>query len=224
MNVILTCEHFSRRVPRSRVTLYAGADETLHSHRGWDIGAPGVFRALEPLAVAAFRGRWSRLLVDLNRSEHHPHCLSEFTRPLPKSERQRLIEKIHRPFRQNVLAAIDAQLASGATVLHLSVHTFTPVLADNVRHADIGLLYDPSRKGEREFAGRWAAELPATWSVRRNYPYRGTADGHTTALRRLLPPDRYLGIELEVNQRMAARPETVGGILRSFSRALQLQA
>jgi len=35
--------------------------------------------------------------------------------------------------------------------------------------------------------------------VRRNYPYRGAADGLTTHLRRQLGP-RYLGVELEINQ------------------------
>jgi hypothetical protein len=33
--------------------------------------------------------------------------------------------------------------------------------------------------------------------VRRNYPYKGIADGHVTALRRTFGP-RYSGIELEV--------------------------
>ena len=36
--------------------------------------------------------------------------------------------------------------------------------------------------------------------VRRNYPYSGTADGLTTDLRAGFGP-RYLGIEIEVNQR-----------------------
>jgi hypothetical protein len=42
--------------------------------------------------------------------------------------------------------------------------------------------------------------------VRRNYPYRGVADGFTTALRRRFPADLYLGIELEVNQRLLRSP------------------
>jgi hypothetical protein len=38
--------------------------------------------------------------------------------------------------------------------------------------------------------------------VRRNYPYRGAADGLTTSLRRKLNTPRYLGIEIEVNAGM----------------------
>ena len=40
--------------------------------------------------------------------------------------------------------------------------------------------------------------------MRRNAPYRGDADGLTTALRRELPVSRYEGIELELNQRLIA--------------------
>ena len=40
--------------------------------------------------------------------------------------------------------------------------------------------------------------------MRRNAPYRGNADGLTTALRRELPASRYEGIELELNQRLIA--------------------
>jgi hypothetical protein len=34
-----------------------------------------------------------------------------------------------------------------------------------------------------------------------NYPYAGRSDGLTSALRRRHLPQRYLGIELEINQR-----------------------
>ena len=36
--------------------------------------------------------------------------------------------------------------------------------------------------------------------MRRNAPYRGDADGLTTALRRERPASRYCGVELELNQ------------------------
>ena len=39
--------------------------------------------------------------------------------------------------------------------------------------------------------------------TRRNYPYKGYADGLTTFLRTRYPDDRYRGIELEVNQKHA---------------------
>lgn len=37
--------------------------------------------------------------------------------------------------------------------------------------------------------------------VRRNYPYRGSGDGLTSYLRRRYPATRYIGVELELNQK-----------------------
>ena len=37
--------------------------------------------------------------------------------------------------------------------------------------------------------------------MRRNYPYKGYADGLTTYLRTRYPDPRYRGVELEVNQK-----------------------
>ena len=44
-------------------------------------------------------------------------------------------------------------------------------------------------------------------SVRRNFPYFGDTDAFTTSLRRRLPAARYLGIEIELNQRTARRAD-----------------
>lgn len=89
-------------------------------------------------------------------------------------------------------------------VLHLSVHSFTPVFDGVPRTADVGLLYDPRREGERRLCLAWQASLSTAapeLRVRRNYPYRGVADGLVTHLRRTLRSERYIGVELEVNQR-----------------------
>lgn len=66
------------------------------------------------------------------------------------------------------------------------------------------MLYDPSRPRERWLATTWAEALAIALPdrvVRRNSPYRGAADGMTTALRRLFPDAQYSGVEIEVNQR-----------------------
>jgi len=89
-------------------------------------------------------------------------------------------------------------------VLHLSIHTFTPVLRGKTRHCDIGLLFDPSRPREKSFCAFWKQELHAiapALIVRSNYPYPGRADSFTAYLRKSLPPSKYLGIELEINQK-----------------------
>lgn len=92
----------------------------------------------------------------------------------------------------------------GMTTLHVGVHSFTPVLNGEVRRADVGLLFDPSRPLERSTSRQWQALLQEALPdlvIRRNYPYRGVCDGLTTALRRQFPADQYIGIELEVNNK-----------------------
>ena len=71
-----------------------------------------------------------------------------------------------------------------------------------VRDADVGLLYDPGREWERAICRRWRGvlrEVAPDARVRLNYPYRGTADGFPTSLRRRFP-EGYAGIELELNE------------------------
>jgi predicted N-formylglutamate amidohydrolase len=93
-------------------------------------------------------------------------------------------------------------------VIHLSSHSFTPELDSIVRNADIGLLYDPTRSGEVDLCDRWKAALKASapgLCIRRNYPYAGKGDGLTSWFRKQLPPDVYMGIELEINQKHVFR-------------------
>jgi predicted N-formylglutamate amidohydrolase len=202
--LLLTCEHGGNRVPAAYRHLFAGAGAILQTHRGWDIGARRAARYLQdaldaPLVCATV----TRLLVDLNRSIGHPQLFSSYTRDLAGSARQALLARHYLPYRELVAGWIGAALARGASVTHLSVHSFTPVLDGVRRRADVGLLYDPHRPREARFCERWQAQLQATaagWTVRRNYPYRGTADGLMPVLRRRFSARRYRGVEIELNQ------------------------
>lgn len=201
--VVVTCEHASRHVPARYRPLFAGKERLLESHRGYDKGAQELARAIARAfgADVAF-GRYSRLLVDLNRSEARGALFSGITRALPPEERAVLVDRYYRPFRDGVRRRIAWHLAAGRVVLHLSVHSFAPVLRGERRNADVGLLYDPARTAERELAVELGRALSVrSMAVRRNYPYRGTADGHTAALRRAFV-EGYLGLELELNQRL----------------------
>ena len=208
VRVVLSCEHARNRVPARYAPLFAGSGRLLASHRGWDPGALELARTLArrlrlPLAAAPA----SRLLADPNRSPSHPRLFSEATRALPRRERERLLDAVYRPHRDRVASRVG-ELAVGAQVVHLGVHTFTPCLAGVVRDADVGVLYDPRRPLERALALELRRRLVAAGSgrVRLNYPYRGGADGLTAALRLVYPPVRYLGLELEVNQKHALGP------------------
>jgi predicted N-formylglutamate amidohydrolase len=238
LGLVLTCEHASNQVPARYRHALAGAAGLLHTHRASDAGALELARRLaRGTGAPLIAGRATRLLIDLNRSEDQAELWSPWSAALPAAERQRLLERLHRPFRAATRAAIDAQLhaqrhsqlgtqlhsqlgtqpstqldaqleahpSPGArrAVLHLSVHSFTPVRRGQRRDMHVAFLFDPARPLEAELARRWRralARLEPRLRIAFNRPYRGTDDGHTTALRRRYPPSRYAGLELEINQ------------------------
>lgn len=203
--LVITCEHGGRKVPRAYTALFSGRKESLDSHRGWDAGALELGRQMAdafgaPLHVATT----TRLLIDLNRSIGHPQLFSEVTRPLSRSHRNDIIDLHYRPHRHAVESDVARHIASGQRVIHVASHSFTPTLDGLPRQADVAWLYDPRRPGEVAFARAWLRALEhrsPELRLRRNYPYQGRADGLTASLRRHHPEATYVGIELEVNQR-----------------------
>jgi predicted N-formylglutamate amidohydrolase len=211
LTLVLTCEHGGNRVPRAYVDLFssARAKQALTSHRGADLGALALAEALEHrFGIALTHSTVTRLLVDLNRSIGHRALFSEFSRALDADARKALLEAYYFPYRDLVRRRLADTIAGGVSVVHVSVHSFVARLSGVTRNADIGLLYDSRRRRERAFCERWQSELEddsPDLRVRRNYPYRGAADGLTTALRRELAAEDYIGIELEANQSLLTR-------------------
>jgi predicted N-formylglutamate amidohydrolase len=157
------------------------------------------------LGVSPITAAVSRLVVDLNRSPHHPRVVSEFTRALRAEDRRTLLDRFHAPYRSKVSGAVSARVSRGARVIHLGIHSFTPTLNGVVRRPDVALLYDPARPAERSLCGAWTAalgDLLYPLVIGRNDPYRGASDGLTTWLRGRYAPTGYLGIEVEVNQKL----------------------
>ena len=173
----------------------------LDSHRGLDFGALESARAFgRRLGVVPFTATVSRLVCDLNRSPSHRNLFSEYTRDLAVERREALLAAHYWPYRNRVEQAVAA---APGPVLHVSSHSFTPVLRGEVRRCDVGFLYDPARPVEVRFIETWHEALAAAAPelvLRRNYPYRGTSDALVTHLRRRFG-DRYAGIEIEVNQK-----------------------
>jgi predicted N-formylglutamate amidohydrolase len=202
---LITCEHGGNRIPTRYRHLFAGFEALLHTHRGFDPGALALARDLAAvLAAPLYISTTSRLLIDLNRSIGHPSLYSEATRTAPAPVRREILERHYLPYRDEVEAAIAGAIAHDSRLIHISSHSFTPVLDGAVRNADIGLLYDPSRSGEMELCRHWQSRLKLLapgLKLRRNYPYTGKSDGFTAYLRRRFPADAYVGIELEINQK-----------------------
>ena len=208
---LVTCEHASNRLPARYGTL--GLDPArLNEHIAWDPGAREIARALgRKLGCPIHEGRYSRLLIDLNRSPTHPKLIAQRSfgveipgnRNLDSCERERRVREIWTPYREKVLSGIRARIGRAGRCIHFSAHTFTPVVDGVERDACAALLYDPSREFEVEIVGQMAAALKARGiRVRRNYPYRGVSDGLVTAARRLFAGHEYAGIEIEVSQKL----------------------
>jgi predicted N-formylglutamate amidohydrolase len=224
--LLITCEHGGNRVPVRYQPLFAGCRALLDSHRGYDPGALSMARQLAqhfraPLVYATV----SRLLVDLNRSIGHRALYSDATRGLSRAEHAQILARHYVPYRSEVEALVAQAIAAGQRVVHVSSHSFAPMLAGCVRNADIGLLYDPARHGERALCAEWGRVLGsaiAPLRVRRNYPYQGRNDGLTLRLRRQHPASRYVGVELEINQKhMTAQHCFPAGMRRAVVESLQ---
>ncbi|WP_299708757.1 N-formylglutamate amidohydrolase [uncultured Pontibacter sp.] len=204
LRLLLTCEHGGNLIPPAYAPLFHGHEDVLETHRGYDIGALELFNSIKPVADVSFYAETSRLLVELNRSANHAKLFSEFSNELPKSEKDRLLERHYKPYREQVEQMVQDFVSAGRRLLHIAVHTFTPVLEGEERKADIGLLYDPKRPHEQAYSKQWKAALNRADKdlvVRFNYPYLGISDGFPTYLRRKFTANEYVGIELEVNQR-----------------------
>jgi len=216
--LVFTCEHGGNQVPARYRPLFTGHEALLDSHRGYDPGALALARdlarAFEAPLVAATT---SRLLVELNRSPHHPRLFSEVLRAASPELRAELVARYYLPYRTRTERLIAGAILRGRQVIHISSHSFTPVLDTMARNTDIGLLYDPARPGERALCLRWQAALARhapRRKVRRNYPYTGKSDGFCAWLRRRFGPADYIGIELEINQKFVLAGGREWGALR----------
>lgn len=205
--ILITCEHAANEVPKEYKELFTKHQELLKTHRGVDIGALRVAKSIErsfkaPLIYCPI----TRLLVDLNRSLHSPTL---FFLPLQTAVKNYLLLRYYFPYRQQVVDAIEKGIKKHGRVLHLSIHSFTPKLHGVTRNADIGLLYDSKRKREKSYCRAVGEALRenSEYVVRYNYPYLGASDGLTTTLRKKFKEENYLGIEIEINQELALKPQ-----------------
>ncbi len=200
MQLILSCEHGGNIIPTEYKYLFKDKKHILKGHRGWDAGALILANSLkESLSIPLVSSDISRLLIDLNRSLHHRGLFSVYSNMLDQETKKQIIESIYQPYRGKVKSLINKK-----ETIHLSIHSFTPVLDELTRIADIGLLYDPARKKEKQFCQRLKNQIKQyipKAKIRSNYPYKGKADGFTTYLRKQYSEKSYCGIEIEINQK-----------------------
>jgi predicted N-formylglutamate amidohydrolase len=209
MKLVLSCEHGGNEIPEKYQYLFKNNKTVLDVHNGYDLGALDVFNFLEPLSSASFFSTESRLLIELNRSLHHKNLFSKFSSNLSFEEKKVLIND-YKFYRNAVEVAIKQYIDQKESVLHIAVHSFTPILNSIERNCDIGLLYDSTNRREKFFSSLFKKELlflENTLKIRCNYPYLGSADGFTSYLRKQFLTN-YIGIEIEINQKYSQQNKT----------------
>ena len=212
MKCIISCEHASNRVPRQYTHVFAGKEKVLASHHAYDPGAAAIARKLAGRVQASvYLGSVTRLLIDLNRSPSNRKSLyTQYSRMLEQNDRDLLLKKYYHPYRENIENAVGAIIGEGMPILHISLHSFAPVKKGKARKADIGLLYDPARKCEKDLCVLIVGILKEALvgiRVRRNYPYLGKTDGFTSYLRKKYSAKLYAGIEIEINQALLLKKD-----------------
>ena len=146
--LVLVCDHASNIVPPG-VTPLGISDADMNRHIAWDVGAAGVTRHLaQDLGARAVLSRFSRLVIDPNRGEDDPTLVMklydgtiiEGNRNVDAAEVARRLKDYHRPYHQQISAALDSVEADPVLV---SMHSYTPQLNNRpVRPWQIGLLWD----------------------------------------------------------------------------------
>jgi predicted N-formylglutamate amidohydrolase len=224
--VILSCEHGGCAVPPAFRPLFAHWRGRLQTHHGYDRGALPVARRLA--AVFGWPLTYStttRLLVDLNRPLDNPTLFSAVTASLLPARRAAILSRFYQPYWRRMDRQIAASVRRREKLLHISLHSFTPRLRGERRDCDFGLLFDPRSPLERRFCAAWQRALAKAgggrYRVRRNYPYRGDAPALTTSMRAKYGSAYYAGIELEVNQKFARRPEALRAVIAVVAESLK---
>jgi predicted N-formylglutamate amidohydrolase len=198
--IILTCEHASSYIPQEFKSLFP--KNVLNTHRGIDIGAIEIANKIQKkLKCKLFQVNVSRLVIEVNRSPFHPKLFSEYMKDVPLKKKNKLFKTIYLRHRKAVENEILKEIKKGHQVIHLGIHSFTPVINGKKRIADIGLLFDPNKSEENAFCTKWNKILKKYGvNSRKNYPYWGKTDGFTTYLRGKTRSKGYIGVEVEISQ------------------------
>ena len=209
---ILTCEHAGNEIPAEYEHLFHGKEEVLYTHKAIDFGALRLAKHLAAeTELPLYYSSVSRLLVEANRSLDNEELFSEYSQVLTEQEKQILLGRHYYPHRRKVESKIEKETEAGHQVYHLAIHTFTPALDGEVREADIGILIDPERLPEKDFAQQLRDKLLEQNPDRQvlfNSPYPGTDDGLPTYLRTRFGTAHYAGFELEINQKFFLNGKT----------------
>jgi predicted N-formylglutamate amidohydrolase len=184
--VVLLADHARRDLPEDYGSLGLPAAE-FERHIAYDIGVEAVTRELAALLDApAVLANFSRLLIDPNRAEDDPTLIRQIydgtvvpgNYPLAPEERERRLDRFHRPYHDAVGAMIASVVrAFGQAPFIFSVHSFTPVMQGRRRPWHVGVLWDRDERVARPLIDMLAAD--GSLVVGDNEPYDGALRGDT---------------------------------------------
>jgi predicted N-formylglutamate amidohydrolase len=213
---VLTCEHATNTIPpayqeRFRtdrvVTGPWGRQKIgvlLNDHWGWDIGAFEVAKFLQhQLHVPLHAFPVSRLFIEGNRYRR-TSLFSPLMVDVSEQEKERLRTRYWVPHLRNIQRDVETRMKKYGQVIQMSIHSYTSAHNGAARNGDIGILFDPTRASEKQFAHRLQKELQhrlPDLRVRRNYPYAGSSEGLSKYFRKQFPDNRYTAVEIELNNK-----------------------
>lgn len=176
--VFVFCDHATNHIPERFNRLGLG-EADLQRHIAWDIGAETLTRQFcKTFGAGGLLAGFSRLLIDPNRPVGHPQSIpveSDGT-PIPGNQnlsakqRQERVDVFWQPYHNALERELDAAEARFVDPLIISLHSFTPEMANGEkRDLEIGLLW----KADPDKAKRIKAEIERIhpYKVGLNEPY-----------------------------------------------------
>jgi predicted N-formylglutamate amidohydrolase len=215
--ILLSCLHATNKIPEKYKSLYKsnlvvsgqwGQDRVgniIKDHWGSDIGALKVARFLSsktslPLVYFPL----SRLFIEPENIDDLPYSLytEPFASDITDSEKKKWYKTHWLPYIKEIESRIEQANKKGMPLIHIVIHTFTPVKNGKPQNGDIGILFDPKRSLEKVLANEINKELKKKlpkYEIMNNRPYRGDSEGLTQYFREKYP--QYLGIEIEISNK-----------------------
>lgn len=183
--IILIADHARNSLPDDYGSLGLPPQQ-FERHIAYDIGVEAITWGLaRALGCPALMATFSRLLIDPNRGADDPTLIMRVSDGaivpgnalVDEAERERRLQRFHRPYHAAITAEIERFLAQGIDPVLVSIHSFTPDWKGVPRPWHVGILCDEDAR----FATHLLEALRAQGDlcVGDNEPYSGALEGDT---------------------------------------------
>jgi len=147
---VFVADHAGRLIPRALGDLGVAEAERAR-HISWDIGiAAAAELVADALDAVLIEQTYSRLVIDCNRTPGSQTSIPEISEDTPiagnvglsQSEKDDREREIFRPYHATIAATLDARHDAGRATALVSLHSFTPVFKDAMRHWQVGIMHN----------------------------------------------------------------------------------